>query len=62
MKKNIKNVQNVAVQILKKMEEKEIYKDIIVIIMEDILPVKEEKLLKIQNKKFLNYMFERNKV
>jgi len=29
------------------MEEKEIYKDIIVINVEDILPVKEEKLLKI---------------
>ena len=44
------------------MEEKEIYKDIIVINVEDILPVKEEKLLKIQKKKYLNYMFERNKV
>jgi len=29
------------------MEEKEIYKDIFVINVEDILPVKEEKLLKI---------------
>jgi len=28
------------------MEEKEIYKDIIVIIVKDILPIKEEKLIK----------------
>ena len=28
------------------MEEKEIYKDIIIIIVEDILPIKEEKLIK----------------